>query len=146
MSNDRDFHGLGDEFDPENEDLEDFDTDDSVSIIRIQGKKKFLDWVKDTYENMDSPIELEDDEILNHVESFHVPSFMNDENIEDFFTEFGKDVFHFMFAKYIRNKDFFPAYSDRNSLEEWFHIQIDGYIQSFEEVLDFLDEIDGKVL
>jgi hypothetical protein len=135
-----------DDFDPDLDEFTDILGDDSVSIIRIRGNKKFLRWLKEVYKRNGIPLERDDEEILSNVESFHVPSFNEEDNIKDFFEEFGRDIFQYMFALHFRNTKFFPEYKNIESLRQWFHITIDEHIKSFEEVLDFLDEIDGKVI
>ncbi|MEM7181316.1 MAG: hypothetical protein AAF518_10410 [Spirochaetota bacterium] len=144
---DRDFHDLNDdEFEADGEELDVFVEDDSISIVKIRGKKKFLDWVKDIHTSKNIPLEQDDEEILNYVESFHVPSFTDKESTADFFDEFGQDIFQYMFALYFRDKKSFPKYEGMRTFHDWFEVLIEGHIKSFEEILDFLDEIDGKVI
>lgn len=144
-SNHSDKNFNNDDFDIDENRLEDYVEDDSISVISLMGNQKFLDWVKQTHKKVGMPLEKTDDEVLNDIESFHVPSFTDEEDMKDFFMEYGEEIFHYMFALYFRDKSLFPPFEGLSSLDEWFEISVDECIRSFEEVLDYLEEIDGKV-
>ncbi|MCE9499479.1 MAG: hypothetical protein K8R21_03105 [Leptospira sp.] len=124
--------------------LERLKEDESISVVKVKGNEKYLKWVKESHKKAGLEVDLSDQEILNEVESFFVPSFTDKENVKEFFAEYGEDIFYFMFAIYFRDKALFPKYKGIETLNEWFEIDIDEYIKSFEEVLDFVEGIDTK--
>lgn len=146
MSSREFFEPNEDDFDAESEELRAYIENDAISIIYIRCKPKFYQWVMEIHRRMDIPLERDKEEILDYVESFHVPYFSDEEGIRDFFQEFGSDIFYYMFAQYYRDKSFFPTYEGVETFYDWFEIQIKERVKSFEEILDFLDEIDGKVI
>ncbi|MCB1191577.1 MAG: hypothetical protein H7A23_05315 [Leptospiraceae bacterium] len=133
-----------DEYDLESDDIENFLQDDSISIINIKSGKKFLKWVKKIQKEKNVPIEYTDEEILEEVESFHVPSFTDEESVKDFFNDYGEDIFTYMFATFYKDRSVIPPYHGVDSLYDYFEITVDDYIKSFEEILDFLEGIDDK--
>ena len=126
------------------QELERLREDESISVVKLKGNEKYLKWVKESHKKAGLEMDLSDKEVLGEVESFFVPSFTDAQNVKEFFREYGEDIFYFMFAIYFRDKALFPKYKGIETLSEWFEIDIDEYVKSFEEVLDFVEGLDKK--
>ena len=133
-------NGNGFNHDIEDDLIEEFE-DDYIAVLNISGTEKFLEWIKT---NVHSEIKLTDEEILDQIESIYIPSFIDEEDLDSFFEEFGEDIFTYMFALYSKNRNSFPAYKGVESLSEWFEVTVQDDIISIDSVLDYLDDLDEQ--
>lgn len=132
------------EFELENDNIEDF-YDEALSIINISSNKKFLKWVHKVQKEKNFPIEYDDEEILNDVEAFYVPAFTDEESVKEFFNDYGEDIFNYMFAAIFKDLSVIPEYHGVDSLYEYFEISVDDYIRSFEDILNFLEDLENEI-